>query len=223
MLLEAREIWKTYRASEGAEISALRGTSLTLAPGERVALVGPSGCGKSTLLHCLAGLDRPDQGSVSFLGQDLAKLADEPLTRLRRDSIGFIFQFFNLLPTLTVRENVLLPCLLRGDSESAVRPRATALLESVGLGGREDSRISELSGGQQQRVAIARALVIEPRLILGDEPTGNLDSENGERVMDLLFRCARESGCALVLATHSAELAARADRVLRMQDGRMAE
>lgn len=223
MLLEAREVWKTYRASEGAEIPALRSASLTLAPGERVALVGPSGCGKSTLLHCLAGLDRPDRGSVSFLGQDLATLADEALTRLRRDSIGFIFQFFNLLPTLSVLENVLLPCLLRGDLESTVRPKALVLLESVGLSGREASRISELSGGQQQRVAIARALVIGPRLILGDEPTGNLDSENGERVIDLLFRCARESGCALVLATHSAELAARADRVLRMQDGRMAE
>lgn len=220
-MLRAVDAWKTYRHPEGGEIPALRGANLEVRAGELVALTGPSGCGKSTLLHCLGGLDTPDRGEILYQGENLHRLDDRTRTVLRRREIGYVFQFFNLVPTLDVLDNVLLPCLLDGRSNESTRTRALELLQRVGLEGREHSGVHQLSGGQQQRVALARALVIQPKLILGDEPTGNLDSNTSDTVLALMLECAREQNAALVLATHSSELAARADRVVRMRDGKV--
>jgi putative ABC transport system ATP-binding protein len=215
-MVEARELWKEY-----GEVAALRGVSLVIGTGEFVALVGPSGCGKTTLLHLLGGLDTPTSGEVRVGGESLAGLSDEALSRLRRTQIGVVFQFFNLLPTLTVRENVMLPALLAGRGEAAAGCAADALIAEVGLAGRAEHRTHQLSGGELQRAAIARALVNGPKLLLADEPTGNLDSENSARVLDVLARVAAAHATAVLLITHSAEVAARAGRVLRMRDGRI--
>jgi ABC-type lipoprotein export system ATPase subunit len=194
---------------------------LTLTPGEFVAVLGPSGCGKSTLLHVCGAMDRPTSGSVRIGEQDLATLDDAALTRLRRETIGFVFQFFNLLPMLTVRENIALPQLLGGANPAKTLAEATAMATRVGLAHRVDHRPAQLSGGEMQRAAIARALVHRPTLLIADEPTGNLDSAHGAHVLDLLVELHRETGVSILLATHAEEVAALADRVVRMKDGRI--
>jgi putative ABC transport system ATP-binding protein len=218
--LVARDVEKTYGGT-GEPVVALRRVSLTLDAGELVAIMGPSGCGKSTLLHVCGAMDRPTRGSVRIGGQELASLDDAALTRLRRETIGFVFQFFNLLPMLTVRENIALPRLLAGADAAATLRDATRLAERVGLAHRVDHRPAQLSGGEMQRAAIARALVHRPALLIADEPTGNLDSANGAHILDLLVELQRETGVSILLATHAEDVAALADRIVRMKDGRI--
>jgi putative ABC transport system ATP-binding protein len=217
-LLEVKDVGKTYRtASE--QVTALEHICFTLESGEFIALTGKSGCGKSTLLHLCGAMDFPTSGEVVMAGVSTSNLPDRELTQLRRRNVGFIFQSFQLIHTLTAAENVELPLLLAGERDT--RARATERLRWVEmdtLGGR---LVHQLSGGQQQRVAIARALVHAPKLLLADEPTGNLDTATGEVVLDLLSRSAREFGVGVIMATHSAESAALADRVIRLRDGRM--
>jgi putative ABC transport system ATP-binding protein len=216
------DVSKRYGAAEQA-FSALEGINLHIAPGEFIALMGPSGCGKSTLLNIIGGIDRPTAGKVLLDGTDLAALSDDALTRLRQQKLGFIFQFFNLLSTLTVLENVMLPLELAGNTtEGEARRRAEALLKQVGLNQRINFYPSQLSGGEMQRTAIARALIHQPQIILADEPTGNLDSENGAHILALLKSLCRENGQTILMATHSDEAAVGADRVIRMRDGRLA-
>jgi putative ABC transport system ATP-binding protein len=218
--LVARDLEKVYTGA-GEPVAALRGVSLTLEPGEFVAVMGPSGCGKSTLLHLCGAMDRPSRGSVHLADRDLGALDDGALTALRRESIGFVFQFFNLLPMLTVRENIALPLLLGGTASTSALRDATTLAQRVGLDHRLDHRPSQLSGGEMQRAAIARALVHRPILLVADEPTGNLDSANGARTLELLAELHRETQVSILLATHADEVAARADRIVRMKDGRI--
>jgi putative ABC transport system ATP-binding protein len=204
-------------------VEAVRDVSLTLESGAFAALMGPSGCGKSTLLHLCGAMDLPSAGRVRIEGREINQLTEEGLTALRRERLGFVFQFFNLLPTLTVQENVELPLLLAGRRGEEGATRARALLEQVQLGHRLGHYPAQLSGGEMQRAAIARAIIHQPALLIADEPTGNLDSVNGENVLSILQRLNRESGLTILLATHSEEIAATAHRVLRMKDGRMVE
>ena len=200
-------------------VTALRGVSLEVLPGEFVALMGPSGCGKSTLLHLIGGMDRPTHGRVLVGGTGLETLSESALALFRRRRVGFIFQFFNLLPTLTVLENAALPLMLDGVSDRDAHARALTLLERVGLQARASHFPAELSGGEMQRGAVARAVISNPALVLADEPTGSLDSENGKQVMDLLRDLNRELGLTILLATHDDEAAHYARRVIRMRDG----
>jgi len=217
-MLIARTLEKTYRGGN-APVAALRGVDLSLPAGEFVAVMGPSGCGKSTLLHLCGAMDRPTSGQLSFEGADLATLDDERLTRLRRERIGFVFQFFNLLPTLTVEENIALPLMLAGMPTRDAHARAARLAQRVGLTSRLGHFPQQLSGGEMQRAAIARAVVHRPALLVADEPTGNLDSANGASVMDLLRELNTQFGVAILMATHAPDVAAAAHRVLRMRDG----
>ena len=219
-VVEVHDLRKRYRRGD-TEVAALDGLDLTLEAGAFVAIVGPSGCGKSTLLHLCGAMDRPTAGEVRLDGRSLATLDDDELTRLRRERIGFVFQFFNLLPTLTVAENVALPLLLAGSDPAEATARAGEWAERVGISHRLDHAPSQLSGGEAQRVAIARAVVHEPTLLIADEPTGNLDSENGARILELLQEVNRRSRAALLLATHDAAVAAAADRTVEMRDGRI--
>ena len=200
-------------------VAALRGVSFEAAAGEFTALMGPSGCGKSTLLHLIGGMDFPSRGVVLLDGVALNELGEEALARVRRTKIGFVFQFFNLLPTLTVAENVALPLLLDGTSENKSRDRVNALLDRVGLAARAAHFPAQLSGGEMQRAAVVRAIIAEPKLVLADEPTGNLDTENGTQVIKLLADLNREFGVTVLLATHSDEAARYASRTIRMRDG----
>ena len=218
--LEARGLTKRYRRGD-AEVTGVEGLDLRLDAGEFVALVGPSGCGKSTLLHLCGAMDRPTAGDVMLEGQSVGALDDDALTRLRRTRVGFVFQFFNLLPSLTVAENIALPLLLAGADAASITPRVRAWAERVGIAHRLDHVPSQLSGGEAQRTAIARAVVHEPVLLLADEPTGNLDSANGTRIVQLLRDVSRQSGAAILLATHDATVAATAHRVVTMRDGRI--
>ena len=220
-VLEARGLAKTYDTG-GVEVLALRGVDLSIERGELVAIMGPSGCGKSTLLNLLAGLDRPTAGEVRLDGERIDRLGEAELARLRRRRIGFVFQFFNLLPTLSAVENVELPLLLVGRARRDARRSATALLGELGIGDRRDAAPVQLSGGQQQRVALARALANSPDIVLGDEPTGNLDSAAARDVLGLL-RGARDRGQTLLIATHDARVAATADRVITLRDGLVAD
>ena len=217
-MLQARDLHKRYGEGESA-VHAVRGVGVELAAGEFVAVVGPSGCGKSTLLHLCGGMDRPTAGTVAVDGLDLADLDDEGLTALRRDRVGFVFQFFNFLPTLTLAENIALPLLLAGVPSRAGLSRAAEGGRRVGIGHRLDHYPARVSGGELQRAAVARALVHRPALVIADEPTGNLDSGNGRQVLSLLRDLNRETGVAVLLATHDRTLAAAADRVLHLRDG----
>lgn len=214
-MLSASSIRKSYRQGD-ENIIALAGVDLEVAAGEFVAITGASGSGKSTLLHILGGLDRPDSGTVTLEGEDIAKLDDESLAIVRRRRLGFVLQFFNLFPTLTASENAAFPLLLDGVSDAS--ERGAASLASVGLAHRVNHRPSQLSGGEQQRVALARALVTQPAVILADEPTGNLDSATGTEILKLL-RSTADDGQAIVMVTHDPKSAEVADRVVRLEDG----
>ncbi|HEY3189976.1 MAG TPA: ABC transporter ATP-binding protein [Solirubrobacteraceae bacterium] len=221
LAIEVRDLVKTYGAGPTA-VRALRGVDLVLASSEFVAIMGPSGSGKSTLLHVLGALESPTSGSIAVGGRRYEGLDDAELTRLRRDHIGFIFQFFNLLPSLTALENVMLPALIAGGIDRGQRDRARELLDRVGLGARAAHRPAELSGGEQQRVSIARAVLLAPELVLADEPTGNLDSRAGAQVLRLLRELNREEGRTIVMVTHDPSAAAMADRVVFLRDGEVA-
>ncbi len=220
-LLRVENLEKSYRIADRS-VPILRSLNLTIAPGERVALVGPSGCGKSSLLQIIAGLDRADGGCVRLGEVELGSLDARTLALLRRRELGIVFQFFNLFSSLTLLDNVLLPGRLERAPARPLRARAEDLLERVGLAAKRGARTGELSGGEMQRAALCRALLLKPKLLLADEPTGNLDSENRRRVYELLRDLSREEGCAVLLATHDAEAAAWTDRGLAMRDGRVA-
>jgi lipoprotein-releasing system ATP-binding protein len=205
------------------KIEVLKGASANFYPGQAVALLGPSGAGKSTLLHIAGLLERPDRGAVVIAGTDCVKLGDAERTRTRRADIGFVYQFHHLLPEFTALENVVLPQLILGLSRREAEQRATELLEALGLGERFVHRPAELSGGEQQRVAIARAVANGPKVLLADEPTGNLDPPTAERVFEQLLSLIRQSGVAAVIATHNLDLASRMDRTLRLMDGLLME
>jgi putative ABC transport system ATP-binding protein len=218
-VLAFRAVSKSYRRDGGAALQALRGVSAEVPAGRAISVVGRSGSGKSTLLHLAAGIDEPTSGEVALLGHGLGSLPDRGRTLLRRKAVGLVFQFFHLLPHLTVLDNVLLPALIAGQPLEAQRSRAEELLARVGLAARARDPVQGLSGGEMQRVAICRALLRRPPLLLADEPTGNLDEENGLRVMELLLRLARQEGSALLYVTHSRELAAMADETWRLHSG----
>jgi len=220
-LLAAEHLQKTYVTGE-ARVTALAGVSFAVEAGEFVALMGPSGCGKSTLLHLCGAMDRPTGGTLRLRDRDLSAMGDDELTGVRREQVGFVFQFFNLLPTLTVLDNIALPCLLAGMNGDDADRRATDLASRVGIAHRLSHYPQQISGGEMQRAAIARALVHQPSLIVADEPTGNLDSENGANVLQLIAGLNKELGVTVLMATHSADVAAAASRVLRMKDGRFA-
>jgi putative ABC transport system ATP-binding protein len=221
-MIRLQQVAKVYSLGE-VEVRAVDGVTLTIAPGEFVALVGPSGCGKTTLLNLMAGIDRPTSGEVWLGRERLDCLSDDSLTRLRRSRVGIVYQFFNLLPTLTARENVALPLLLDGLRLGEVERRVEQGLQRVGLTHRAEHWPHELSGGEQQRVAIARAIVAGPRVVLADEPTGNLDSTAGGAVLDLLEELHRDQGQTIVLATHSQAAVRRAGRIVHLRDGRIEE
>jgi lipoprotein-releasing system ATP-binding protein len=222
-VLEARALTKTYVGGDGGIIAVLDGIDLAVERGEMVAVIGASGAGKSTLLHLLGALDRPSSGQVIVAGQDLSGLEDDAVSALRNRTVGFVFQFHHLLREFTALENVMMPLRIAGTEEKQARARATELLDRVGLGGRVHHRPSELSGGEQQRTAVARALAADPAVLLADEPSGNLDHFNSERLHDLFARLTRELEIAMVVVTHNRSLAARADRVLQLEDGRLSQ
>ncbi len=219
-MIELKNLNMSY-ALEHGRLDVLRNVDLTVGDGDTVAIVGPSGSGKTTLLVLLAGLEAPFGGSVKLDGRILGELDEDALADLRRDRIGIVFQSFHLVPSLTALGNVALPLEIAGAENT--RARASAMLERVGLGGREDHYPRQLSGGEQQRVAIARALVHEPKLLLADEPTGNLDLHTGETIIDLLFELNADSGSTLVLVTHDEAIADRCQRVVRLHDGGLIE
>jgi putative ABC transport system ATP-binding protein len=228
-MITAKNVTKHYESSgslaeaTSTSVIALDGVDLTVEKGEAVALMGASGSGKSTLLHLLGGLDTPTSGSIEIEGTGLHALADPALSQFRREKLGFVFQFFHLLPTLSVLENVILPGRLNRKPESELIPRGRELLERVGLSGRDADSPDRLSGGQQQRVALARALINKPILLLADEPTGNLDSGSSAAVLQLLAELVRETNVTLVMATHSAEAAAITTRIVRLKDGKIVQ
>ena len=221
-IVEARGLTKVYGSGDNAVI-ALDHVDLSVDPGEFVAVMGPSGCGKSTLLNLVGGLDRPSDGQVIIDGTDIATMSDTQVTRMRRRSLGFVFQFFNLIPVLTVTENAALPLTLDGVAEPVARSKATEWLNRVGLGSRLGNRPDQLSGGQQQRVAVARALVTDPALVLADEPTGNLDTKSADEIADLLRQAAEEWGRAVVMVTHDPRIASHAGRIVFMRDGKIVD
>ena len=218
VILDLDNVRKRYEGGE-SPVEAVRGVSMRLESGDFVALMGPSGCGKSTLLHLCGAMDRPSEGELTIAGTNVRQLSDDQLTALRREKLGFVFQFFNLLPTLTVRENIELPLLLAGAAPGESGQRAGELAERVGLGHRLGHYPAQLSGGEMQRAAIARAVVHKPALLIADEPTGNLDTENGLKVLDLLRELNSDLGLTVLMATHSTETAAIAGRLVMMRDG----
>ncbi len=219
--LDALDLCMTYTGGDGTPIEVLRGVSLTLGKGEAVAITGASGAGKSTLLHLLGALDRPTSGVVLVGGRDVSKLGEDELAAVRNRQIGFVFQFHHLLREFTALENVMMPALLAGLGFDEARRGAKGLLAEVGLEHREAHKPRQLSGGEQQRVAVARALVNEPLVLLADEPSGNLDTQTGARLHDVLFGLRATRDLSLVLVTHNADLAGRADRILRLDLGRL--
>ncbi len=220
VVLEAKGLRKTYHMGE-VSVDALAGVNFSVEKGEFVAIMGPSGSGKSTLLHLMGGLDQPSEGEVTLAGQRLSVLDDKEATLVRRHNIGFVFQFFNLLPTLTAEENIALPLVIDGKNLRQHQAHIDHLLELVGLSERRRHKPDQLSGGEQQRVALARALVTEPAIVLADEPTGNLDSKTGTLIMELLRRSCDELEQALIAVTHDARAATYADRVVFLRDGQI--
>jgi len=218
--LELRGVHRAFKQA-GAELRVLNGIDLALRPGEVVALVGPSGAGKSTLLHVAGLLERPDDGAVLIAGEDCGSLSDERRTLLRRSEIGFVYQFHHLLPEFSALENVMLPQMIAGVARARARAKAAVLLDRVGLGPRAGHRPARLSGGEQQRVAIVRALANHPKILLGDEPTGNLDHATGESILDTLLHLVRNNGLAALIATHNLDLARRLDRIVALDGGRL--
>jgi len=221
-IVQVENLTKIYGSGETA-ITALDHVNLRVEANEFVAVMGPSGCGKSTLLHLIGGLDRPTEGSVQIDGQVLARLSDDALSKLRRRKIGFVFQFFNLIPILTAVENAALPLLLDGANSAQAKQKAVEWLTQVGLGARLHSRPDQLSAGQQQRVAIARALITEPVLVLADEPTGNLDTKSSDEIATLLRQVAKEWGRSVLMVTHDPHIASYAERIVLMRDGKIVE
>lgn len=219
-MIELRQVWKVFLNGR-REVVALRGVSLSVRRGETVAVVGPSGSGKSTLLNLIGGLDRPSRGRILLEGRNLAELDDDELALVRREKIGFVFQFFHLLPTLTCVENVALPLHLRGWSRRSAEARARELLALVGLGERLDHLPEELSGGERQRVAIARALAANPPVLLADEPTGNLDTRTGAEILTLLADLHTRLGTTMLIVTHDAQVARACARVVTLRDGQI--
>ena len=219
-MIRCRDLCKLYQQGEN-QITALDGLSLEILQGSFAAIMGPSGSGKSTLLHLIGGLDRPTSGEVLVEGRLIGQMADDQMTLFRRRKIGFVFQFFNLLPTLTAQENVALPLVLDGQAKSVADERAASLLSKVGLAHRKTHLPDELSGGEIQRIAIARALCFNPPLLLADEPTGNLDSKNGVAILDLLRQLNQQDGCTIVMVTHSEEAASYSERRIYLRDGRV--
>jgi lipoprotein-releasing system ATP-binding protein len=218
--LELRGLRKVFHQG-GVELAVLNGADLALLPGELVALVGPSGAGKSTLLHLAGLLERPDGGEVRIAGEECGGLSDERRTLLRRASLGFVYQFHHLLPEFSAAENVMIPQLIAGVARGAAREKATELLKRVGLGERLGHRPARLSGGEQQRVAIVRALANDPKVLLADEPTGNLDHATAEGVMATLIEMTRATGLAALIATHNLDLARRLDRIVALEEGKL--
>lgn len=219
--LEARGIGKHYVGGDGGIITVLDGVDLAVERGEMVAIIGASGAGKSTLLHLLGALDRPTRGDVVVAGHPLGGLDDDAVSALRNRTVGFVFQFHHLLREFTALENVMMPLGIAGIDDSQARRRATELLDRMGLAGRAHHRPAQLSGGEQQRTAVARALAADPSVLLADEPSGNLDHTNSERLHDLFAQLTREMEIAMVVVTHNRSLAARADRVLQLEEGRL--
>ena len=220
LIIEANDVVKTYR-TEDIVVQALRGVSLNVARGEMVAIMGPSGCGKTTLLNCLSGLDTIDGGVIYINSEDINKLSDDKRTNFRAKQMGFVFQFYNLLPVLNAIENVELPLLVSGTKTGEARKKAEAALDLVGLRDWAKHRPAQLSGGQRQRVTIARALVNRPAIVWGDEPTGDLDTTNAEAIMDLIQQLNREENQTFVIVTHAPEVAARCHRIMHMKDGQI--
>jgi putative ABC transport system ATP-binding protein len=218
VILQATDLHRSYAVAD-APVHALRGVSLTVKKGSFIALMGPSGCGKSTLLQLCGIMDRADAGTLLLRGRDVAALDDRELTKLRREHIGFVFQFFNLLPTLTILENIAMPLLLARRPEKEAFEKARQLAQRVGIDHRLGHYPAQISGGEAQRAAVARAVVHEPALLVADEPTGSLDSSNGRRVLDLLTELHADLGIAILLATHDAGVAAAAHHLVRMKDG----
>ena len=221
MVIEARDLAKSYRGGDGGLVHVLDGVNLEVRRGEMVAIVGASGAGKSTLLHVLGALDRPTRGSVVLDGEPLQDLSDEALAALRNRKVGFVFQFHHLLREFSALENVMMPLRIAGVSVKQARSRAEELLAEVGLRGRMSHRPTEMSGGEQQRTAVARSLALDPPVVLADEPSGNLDHANIERLHDLFVRLVDDLEIAMVVVTHNRSLASRADRALLLEDGRL--
>ncbi len=219
-VLQVEAVRKKYQLGQ-VTVDALAGVDFAVAKGEFVAIMGPSGSGKSTLLHLLGGLDQVSEGQVTLAGKPLTHLSDDEITRVRRRNVGFIFQFYNLVPTLTAEENVALPLLIDGKNPEDCRARIDELLKLVGIDDRRQHKPDQLSGGQQQRVAIARAFVTEPSIVLADEPTGNLDSKTGEDILNLLRRSCDEFQQTIVMVTHDAKAASYADRIVFLKDGKI--
>lgn len=222
-VLEGRQLVKTYRGGDGGEIHVLSGVDVEVNSGEMIAIVGASGAGKSTLLHVLGALDRPSAGQVLVRGEPLEGKTDEALAAIRNRAIGFVFQFHHLLREFTALENVMMPLRIAAIAPDKCRARAVELLDRVGLSARRTHRPAQLSGGEQQRVAVARALAMDPAVLLADEPSGNLDHANSDRLHDLLAQIARDLEIGMVVVTHNRSLAARADRVLLLDDGRLTQ
>ena len=219
-LVVARNVWKSFQHM-GRTLEVLRGIDLSIHEGEVMAIVGPSGAGKSTFLHCVGTLDVPTRGSLQVAGEELTMLSGARLAELRNRTVGFVFQFHHLLPEFNAVENVMMPGLIQGRSKREMETRARALLEEVGLAPRASHRPGELSGGEQQRVALARALVLDPKLILADEPTGNLDSATSAQIHDLFFAINRQRGTTIVVVTHNQALASSMPRVVTLRDGKV--
>jgi lipoprotein-releasing system ATP-binding protein len=221
-VIEARSLGKSYVGGDGGVITVLDGVDLTVARGEMVAIIGASGAGKSTLLHLLGALDRPSSGEIVIAGRTLGGLDDDAVSALRNRTVGFVFQFHHLLREFTALENVMMPLRIAGTDDAQARRRALSLLDRMGLSGRVHHRPAQLSGGEQQRTAVARALAADPSVLLADEPSGNLDHGNSERLHDLFAELTRELEIAMVVVTHNRSLAGRADRVLQLEEGKLA-
>ncbi|KAF2957829.1 macrolide ABC transporter ATP-binding protein [Thermotoga sp. Ku-13t] len=219
-MIVVKNLWKIYGKGE-KKVEALRGVDFQIEQGEFVAILGPSGSGKTTLLNCLSGIDSPTEGEIFFDGVEFHRLSEEEKTKFRAQNMGFVFQFFNLIPVLTVLENVELPLRILGQKGKSVTERALEMIKKVGLSGKEDKFPSQLSGGEQQRVAIARALVHNPKIVWADEPTGNLDSETGAAIIELLETIRLENRTTLVVVTHDEKIAQKADRIFLFRDGKI--